>query len=70
MSTEAEGKIIELLTEMRDAQRAEVEYRRRVMDESMALQKRGIRFQRIGLLVVLVFVVIALFLVALLSVTK
>lgn len=51
--TEAEQEIIRLLTEMRDAQREELVYRRRVLEESLALQKRALRAQRAGLGVVL-----------------
>ena len=55
---DADGQIIRLLTEMRDAQKEELAYRRKVLDESMALQRRAVRLQRIGLLIVLVFIAV------------
>jgi len=51
--TDAEQQIIRLLTELRDAQCEELAYRRRVLDESIGLQKRAVRLQRIGLATVL-----------------
>ena len=45
-------EIIRLLTEMRDAQREELAYRRRAVEESLALQRRAIWWQRVGMIVV------------------
>lgn len=49
MSSDAEQQIIRLLTELRDAQREDLAYRRRTLDESIALQRNAVAFQRIGL---------------------
>ena len=54
----ADDQIIRLLTEMRDAHREEMAYRRNAIDESLALARRGLRMQRIGLLSVLAVVVV------------
>ena len=56
--SEAEQQIVRLLTELRDAQREDLAYRRKVLDESFSLQKRAIRLQRIGLLMVLVVIAV------------
>ncbi len=50
---DADGQIIRLLTEMRDAQQDELAYRRQVMEESLALARRGVKTQRVALLVVI-----------------
>ena len=55
---DADGQIIRLLTEIRDAQREEMAYRRQVLDESLALSRRAVRMQRIGLLVVVAIIVV------------
>jgi hypothetical protein len=60
MSSDAEQEIVRLLTELRDAQREELAYRRRVLDESIALQRRAVRWQRGSLLVILVGFVLLL----------
>jgi hypothetical protein len=57
--TDGEGQIVRLLTELRDAQREELAYRRRVLDESMAMQRRALRLQRLGLTVVVPLVIVA-----------
>ena len=64
---DANQEIVRLLTEMRDAQRADVEWRRRVMDESTAIQQRSLRWQRLGLLVAASMLVILLLGVALVA---
>ena len=51
--SDAEQQIIQLLTELRDAQREELAYRRRMLNESIALQRRAVRLQRMGLAIVL-----------------
>ena len=43
--SDAERQIIQLLTEIRDAQRDEIAYRREVLEESLALQKKAIGMQ-------------------------
>ncbi len=70
--SESEQQIIRLLTEIRDAQREELAYRRRVLDESfdlqkksIALQKGAVRAQRVYMWVVIGGVVLVLALVAL-----
>ena len=60
---DADGQIIRLLTEMRDAQREELAYRRKVLDESLALSRRAVRMQWIGLLIVVALVVAGVVLV-------
>jgi hypothetical protein len=55
---DADVQIIQLLTELRDAQREELAYRRKVLDESLALSRRAVRMQRIGLLIVVGMVII------------
>ena len=47
--TEPEDQIIRLLTEIRDEGRADRVYRERSVDESLSLQRRAVRGQRIGL---------------------
>ena len=49
--TDADGQMVQLLTELRDAQREELAYRRKALEESLALARRGIRMQRTGLMV-------------------
>ena len=49
--SDADGQIIRLLTEMRDAQRDEQAYRRLALEESLALARRGVRTQRLALLI-------------------
>ncbi|MDY3558539.1 hypothetical protein R5W23_005659 [Gemmata sp. JC673] len=44
--SEAEQQIIRLLTEIRDAQREELAYRRRVPEESFELQNKSVALQR------------------------
>jgi hypothetical protein len=44
--------VIRLLTEIRDAQREESAYRKRVMDESLRLQRSAVVTQRVALGVV------------------
>ncbi|OWK37829.1 hypothetical protein [Fimbriiglobus ruber] len=56
MSSDAEEQIIRLLTDLRE----ELAYRRRVLDESIGLQKRAVRLQRIGLAIVLAMIVAGL----------
>jgi hypothetical protein len=51
--SDAEQQIIRLLTDLRDAQREELAYRRRVLEESIGLQRRAVRLQRIGLAIIL-----------------
>lgn len=46
---DADAQIIRLLTEMRDAQREELAYRRAVLSESLDLSRRAVRMQRVGL---------------------
>lgn len=65
MASDAEEQIIRLLTDLRDAQREELAYRRRVVDESIGLQKRAVRLQRIGLAIVLVVLAVGLGMIAL-----
>ena len=43
---EADTEILRLLTELRDLQREELAYRRRLLDESMADQKQSLEIQR------------------------
>lgn len=52
-----DDEIVRLLTEIRDNQVEDLDYRRQVMEQSLALQRRAVRWQRVGL--VIVFVVIA-----------
>ncbi len=66
----ADDQIIRLLTEMRDAQREEMAYRRKAVDESLALANRGVRMQRIGLLIVVAMVVVGAAWLAILPVLK
>jgi hypothetical protein len=42
-----------LLKEIRDGLREDFEWRRRAVEESIEIQKKAVRFQRIGLLIVL-----------------
>ena len=49
-----DDEIIRLLTEIRDAQREELEYRRLLAEQSLALQRRGILWQRIGIVIAVV----------------
>ena len=49
--TESEAQIIRLLTEIRDEGRAHREAGDRAVDESLSLQRRGVRGQRIALIV-------------------
>ncbi|AWM35692.1 hypothetical protein GobsT_66240 [Gemmata obscuriglobus] len=70
--SEAEQQILRLLTEIRDAQREELAYRRRVLDESfdlqkksVALQKGAVRAQRAYMWVVIVGVTLVVALMAL-----
>lgn len=65
MASDAEQQIIRLLTDLRDAQREEVTYRRRVLDESLGLQRRAVRLQRIGLAIVLGVLAVGVGLIAL-----
>jgi hypothetical protein len=44
--SDAEKEIIRLLTELRDAQQEELAYRRRVLEESLAQQQQSIALQR------------------------
>lgn len=60
---DADGQIIRLLTEMRDAQREELTYRRKVLDESLALSRRAVRMQRIGLLFVVAVIAVGVALI-------
>lgn len=46
---DADAQIIRLLTELRDAQREELAYRRAVLSESLDLTRRAVRMQRVGL---------------------
>ncbi len=55
---DSDGQIIRLLTELRDAQREDLTYRRKAVEESLALSRRAVRMQRIGLLIVLGGVVV------------
>lgn len=48
MASDAEDRIIRLLTELRDERRADLAYREKAGDDSLALQKRALRLQRIG----------------------
>jgi hypothetical protein len=57
--SDADGQIIRLLTEIRDAQREELAYRRKVLEESLALSRRAVRLQRIGVVIALAVVVIS-----------
>jgi hypothetical protein len=61
---DADRQIIRLLTEMRDAQQEEMAYRRKVLDESLALSRRAVRMQRIGLLFVVVVVAVGVALIS------
>jgi hypothetical protein len=63
--SDAEQQIIRLLTDPRDAQRDELAYRRRVLDESIELQKRAVRLQRVGLAIVLGVVAVGVVMVVL-----
>jgi hypothetical protein len=65
VSSDAEEQIVRLLTDLRDAQREDLVYRRKVLDESIGLQKRAIRFQRVGLVTVLVAIGVGLIMIAL-----
>jgi hypothetical protein len=49
--TDTDHQIIRLLTELRDSQREELAYRRGVLEESLGLQRRAVRNQRIAFLV-------------------
>lgn len=60
---DADGQIIRLLTEMRDAQREELAYRRKILDESLALSRRAVRMQRIGMLILIAVVAVGAFLI-------
>ncbi len=55
---DADGQIIRLLTELRDIQREELTYRRKAVDESLALTRRAVRMQRMGLLIMLAVIVV------------
>jgi hypothetical protein len=68
--TDADTQIVQLLTEIRDAQREEIEYRRRATEESLALQRRAIATQRIVFKFLMVLLVIAGLLGALLVAAK
>lgn len=54
--SEGERQIIQLLTELRDAQREELAYRRRMLDESMDLQRRALSRQRVAMVILPVLV--------------
>ncbi|WP_157369435.1 hypothetical protein [Zavarzinella formosa] len=69
MTTDAEYQIIQLLTDLRDAQREELAYRRRVLDESIGLQRRAVKLQRIGVAIVLLVLVAGLGMIALAQLT-
>ena len=43
--SDAERQIIQILTEMRDSQREELAYRRRTLDESLALSRLAVQRQ-------------------------
>ncbi|MGL4465447.1 MAG: hypothetical protein ACRDD1_15590 [Planctomycetia bacterium] len=57
-------RIVQLLTEIRDAQREEAAYRRKAVDESLALTRRAVRLQRLGLFVYMLVVLAAAVLIA------
>jgi hypothetical protein len=57
----SDDEIVRLLTEIRDNQREEMVFRKRSVEESIRLQRTGLRWYRIGL--VFVVVLIASFLV-------
>lgn len=65
MASDAGEQIIRLLTEIRDAQREERDYRKRAVDESIDLQRRAVRLQRIGLGIVFAVLAAGLGLLAL-----
>ena len=44
--------IIRLLTEIRDNQREEIAWRRKIIEESVHLQRLGVRRQMLGLVIV------------------
>ena len=64
MASDAEQEIIRLLTDLRDAQREELAHRRRVVDESIGLQRRAVRLQRVGLTIILAMLAVGLSLIA------
>jgi hypothetical protein len=47
---DADPEVVRLLTEIRDAIRADAELRRRVVEESRELGERSVRWQRIAVL--------------------
>lgn len=47
----SDEEIVQLLTEIRDNLREESDWRRRVISESVRLQRVGVRWQRMGLAV-------------------
>jgi len=49
MNEETGQKIVRLLSEMRELQKEDLAYRRKVLDESFALQKRAMGYQKIGI---------------------
>lgn len=49
MNEETGQQIVRLLSEMRELQKEDLAYRRKVLDESFALQKRAMGYQKIGI---------------------
>lgn len=68
--TDTDHQIIHLLTELRDLHREDLAYRRRVLEESMLLQRRSVRMQRLalpfllGVVIVLIAVMVIINLLA------
>jgi hypothetical protein len=56
--SDAEREVVRLLTEIRDAQREDIAYRRQAVDESIVLQRRALQLQRTALLALPVLIVI------------
>ncbi len=57
--TESEAQLIRLLTEIRDDMRADRVSRDRVVGESISIQRRAVRGQRIGLVVMFFLMLVA-----------
>lgn len=70
MASDAEQQIIRLLTDLRDAQQEELAYRRQVLEESIGLQRRAVRLQRVGVGIVLAVLMVGLGLIALASLAQ
>ena len=68
MASDVEERIIRLLTDLRDTQREEQAYRRGVIDETLGLQKRAVRLQRVGLAIVFVVLAVGVGMIALLQI--